>query len=172
MFRLGILLIVCAGLAGCSAGAIKEINEKAQAVIDSRKLPDAQLTQEQINQLRKPEGSKLVWLKAGVQTDGNIFVCYVAVTPDRKSIFGQSWPDLVTLHSGIFEGGRPFKDLSLPLISDSEPLAAQHNNFQCLDRGIQAPVRQVRASELRTEKMLEELRRKRATEAQQGRAEQ
>jgi hypothetical protein len=166
MLKLGFLLVFFSCLAGCSASAIKQINEKAQEVIESRKIPDAQLTPEQLNQLKMPENARLLWLKAGVQADGNTFVCYVSVTPNQKTVFGQSQPDLVTLHAGIFEGSNTFKDLALPLIGNRDPLYAQHNNFQCLERGIVPPVKQVRSSEIRVQRKLEDIRSRRTPNAE------
>ena len=135
MFRIGMLAAVCAGLQGC-AGVEKAINDRAKEIIDSQKIPDASLAPEQIARLEKlSDDSQVVWVKAGTQADGKVFVCYVTKTP-QKNIWGKRLRDLVYVHAGVFEGVEAFKELSTQLLTDS-------GIYECRARGIDPPVRKV-----------------------------
>ncbi|ARQ00687.1 hypothetical protein CAK95_17565 [Pseudorhodoplanes sinuspersici] len=135
MFRIGMLAAVCAGLLGC-AGVEKAINDRAKEIIDSQKIPDASLAPEQVARLEKlSDDSQVVWVKAGTQADGKVFVCYVTKTP-QINIWGKRLRDLIYVHAGVFERGDTFKELSTVLLRDS-------GLIECHARGIEPPVRKV-----------------------------
>ncbi len=90
MFRFGILVAVCGSLLGC-AGMGKAINERAKEIIDSSKNSgrDTRAQPDHAAEKTLRTRSEVVWVKAGMQADGKIFVCYVTKTP-RKNIWGQA----------------------------------------------------------------------------------
>lgn len=135
MLRIGMLVAICANLLGC-AGVEKALNDKTKELIDARKIPEATLAPEQVALLKKPaENSQVVWLKAGTQADGKVFVCYITKTPTPNLYRTRYW-DVVAVQAGVFEGDGAFKELSTPLLMD-------HGFFECRARGIDPPARKV-----------------------------
>lgn len=129
------LAIICVSLLGC-AGVEKAINDRAKEILDSQKIPDATLAPDQVVQLKKlSDESQVVWVKAGTQADGKVFVCYVTKTP-QKNIWGRRLRDLIYVHAGVFEGADVFKELSTVLLTDS-------GIYECRARGIDPPVTKV-----------------------------
>jgi hypothetical protein len=90
MVRFALLLLVCVPLVDSAhAGWLDDLKAKAAAeraaMIKANKIPPVRLSQKQTAQLpgAKNEGSKIVWVGAGRQKDGKIFVCHVSIGKKR-----------------------------------------------------------------------------------------
>jgi len=138
MLKLVAFVIVGAMLAGCSADQRRELEARAKAVIDARRIPEVELKSEQVALLKKPaDNSRIVWGRAGRQADGKTFVCYVTSTPIPPNIFGQRRKDIVMVHAGAFGEDGSFKESAIPLLGE-------HGFYECHDKGIDPPVIKVR----------------------------
>lgn len=144
MIRVVATVAGCIALAGCTGDALRELEAKQRAEIDARRIPDVALMPAQTTLLKKPsDRSRIAWVRAGTQSDGKIFVCYVTSTPppptiwgSDKTIFGESRPEVIQVHSGTFEANGTFKANESLLIDDV-------HFHDCRSRGINPPVRAV-----------------------------
>jgi len=136
MVRLAFLLLVCMSFSGSArAGFLDELRAKAAAnraaMIKAGKLPPVQLNQKQISQL--PYGArvepKVVWIGAGRQQDGTIFVCHVTT---GKNYFGTR---SLALFTGTFEADGAYHQAAAYLINKQAVLN------DCWRHGFVPPVR-------------------------------
>ncbi len=105
MLRLLCLLIVGISVSGCvSSETMKKLAEKRQAAIEAAKLPPVTLNEQQTAKLKElAPKAHIVWLGAGRQKDGRVFVCHVVRGND---IFGKSH---IALFSGTFEADGSYR---------------------------------------------------------------
>lgn len=135
MFRVISILIAATALAGCGGGA--EIRARQQAMIDANKIPEVQLTPEQIATLKansahmRKDLVQIAWVGAGRQNDGTIFVCYVTKAPDLLHL-----KDTILVATGVFQIDGSYKPSSVPLLGEGNPVV------NCQLKGFSPPVRQ------------------------------
>jgi hypothetical protein len=135
MFRIISVLIATTALAACGGGA--EFRARHQAMVDANKIPDVQLTPEQIATLKantpliRRDEIQIAWVGAGRQNDGTTFVCYVTKTQDLFRV-----QEHIGVYTGAFQADGSFKPSAVPLLGEGNPV---HN---CWAKGFSPPVRQ------------------------------
>lgn len=135
MFRTIPILIATAALAACGGGA--ELRARHQAMVDANKIPEVQLTPEQIATLKansehlRKDLVQVAWVGAGRQNDGTIFVCYVTKAPDLLHL-----KDTILVATGIFQADGSYKPSAVPLLGEGNPVV------NCQAKGFSPPVRQ------------------------------
>jgi hypothetical protein len=106
-------------------------------MLDANKIPEVQLTPEQIAALTAKiphihrAEMQVAWVGAGRQNDGTIFVCYVTKAPDLFRL-----KDYIGVHTGTFEADGSFKPSAVPLLGEGNPVQ------NCWAKGFSPPVRQ------------------------------
>lgn len=134
MLRIISILIAGASLAACS-GLQAEVAARHQAMLDANKLPDVQLTPEQIATLKantpyiNKDGLQIAWVGAGRQNDGAIFVCFVT---KKRDLWGVG--DIIGVYTGTFQTDGSFRPSAVPLLGEGNPV---HN---CWAKGFSPPV--------------------------------
>jgi hypothetical protein len=134
VFRFASLLIVGLSLAGCASReamheAMQERQAKQKARIEAARIPEVQLSDAQMAKIRElAPRAQVVWLRAGRQSDGKIFVCHVA---SAKNIFGNTG---VGLWVGTLEADGSYQRSPAYLWSLSAVLD------ECHAHGFQPPV--------------------------------
>jgi hypothetical protein len=135
MFRIVSILIAATALAGCGGGA--EFRARHQAMLDANKIPEVQLTPEQIAALKansahiRKDLVQIAWVGAGRQNDGTIFVCYVTKAPDLFHL-----KDTILVSTGTFQADGSYKSSAVPLLGEGNPVQ------NCWAKGFSPPVRQ------------------------------
>jgi hypothetical protein len=95
MYRFVLLLVLGLSCVGCvSREAMQELRANQKARIEAARIPAVQLSEAQMAKLKEhtPRG-QIVWLRAGRQSDGNIFVCHVV---SGKTLLGGTSVGLLT----------------------------------------------------------------------------
>jgi hypothetical protein len=134
MFRFTCLLVLGLSSAGCSSReamqeAMQERQAKQKARIEAARIPEVQLSDAQMAKIRElAPRAQVVWLRAGRQSDGKIFVCHVI---SAKNVFGQS---SVRLKTGTFEPDGSYQKTAAYLWSVGAVLD------ECHTHGFQPPV--------------------------------
>jgi hypothetical protein len=136
MLRIIVISIASAFLAAC--GSSKEMRAKHQAMLDANKIPEVQLTPEQIkaltaiakkSYLHKDEAT-VAWARAGRLNDGTTFVCWVTKAPDLIKI-----RDTILVHTGTFQADGSYKPTPPTLFAGkTEPIQ------RCQEKGFDPPV--------------------------------
>lgn len=109
-------------------------------MLDANRIPDVELTPEQIKALTanlphiRRDEIRVVWVRAGRQNDGKTFVCYVTKAP--VALLGS--PDSVSVHTGTFDIDGSFRPTAIPLLGESYPVES------CQMKGFDPPIRRVR----------------------------
>jgi hypothetical protein len=134
MFRLVLLLL--AGMsffADAHAGFLDDLKAQAAArraaMIEAGKMPPVRLSEKQMARLKQesPRG-QIVWLGAGRQKDGKIFVCHVATGKDLIGV------KFVNLHTGTFEADDSYEPSTARFQSHAAVLR------ECNSHGFEPPV--------------------------------
>lgn len=135
MFRIILILIATMALSACGGQA--EFRAQHQAMLDANKIPEVQLTPEQLATLKansahiRKDLTQIAWVGAGRQNDGAIFVCYVTKAPDLFHL-----KDVIGVYTGTFQADGSYKPSAVPLLGEGNPV---HN---CWAKGFSPPVRQ------------------------------
>ncbi len=131
------LLVALLFCEGASAGifdglcASAEARHKAQA--EAHKIPPANLSEAQIAVLKDrfvPKIDQIIWLRAGHQSDGATFVCFVFAS--QKPSSGRQ---PVAIRAGVFESDGSFHQTWGYLFD------AAHIANDCRNRGFNPPVK-------------------------------
>lgn len=134
LFRFACLLVLGLSCAGCvSREAMQQARQEQQAKqkarIEAARIPEVQLSDTQMAKVRElTPRAQVVWLRAGRQSDGKIFVCHVI---SAKNVFGQT---SVGLKTGTFEADGSYQKTAAYLWSLSAVLD------ECHTHGFQPPV--------------------------------
>jgi len=138
MFRFAIILIATAALGGCGGGSgVAELRAQHQAMLDANKIPEVQLTPQQMATLKtnsahmRKDEVQIAWVGAGRLKDGTIFVCFVTKAPDLLHL-----KDVIQVSTGTFQADGSYKPSAAPLIGESNSLG------NCWAKGFSPPVEQ------------------------------